>query len=123
MVHGQSLSQLIIYKSLMLTKVGNTSEITIQGEGCNLTLLLVGGGGHGGGRVGGGSGYLEYRSLQVSAGTQMIANVGDQGQSSSLTISGGDTITAQPGENGQRYDGIFIFILILEFQGPMGPLF
>ena len=58
MVHGQSLSQLIIYKSLMLTKVGNTSEITIQGEGCNLTILLVGGGGRGGGRVGGGSGPL-----------------------------------------------------------------
>merc|ERR1712227_710773 len=90
---------------MMLTKVGQ-SEITIQGEGsCSLTLLLVGGGGHGGGRVGGGSGYLEYRSLQVSAGTQMIANVGDQGQSSSLTISGGDTITAQPGENGQGYVG------------------
>ena len=34
-----------IYKSLMLTKVGQ-SEITIQGEGsCNMTILVVGGGG------------------------------------------------------------------------------
>ena len=89
----------------MFTKDGNTSEITIQGEGCHLTVLLVGGGGRGGDRGGGGSGYLEYHSLQVSAGTKMTTNVGSGGQSSSLTISGKDTITAQPGEDSQGWNG------------------
>ena len=87
-------------QSLMLTNVGQTSEISIQGWGsCNLTLLVVGGGGIGfaayGG--GGGSGYLEYRSLQVSAGTLLTAQVGDQGRSSSLIISSGDTFIAESG--------------------------
>ena len=93
-------------KSLMLTDVSKTSEISINGLGgsCSLTLLVVGGGGsqlksYGGG---GGSGYLKYRSLQVSAGTLLMAQVGDQGQSSSVTISGGDSITAEPGANGQN---------------------
>ena len=108
-VEGESNQSLLlqkpIYKSLMLTKVGQ-SEITIQGEGsCNLTLLVVGGGGRGHYGGGGGSGYLEYRSFQVSGSTLMTANVGDQGQSSSLTISGMDTITAQLGENGQSGAG------------------
>ena len=86
-----------IYKSLMLTKVGQR-EISIQGDGsCNLTLLVVGGGGYGG-RGGGGSGYLEYRSLQVSAGSLMTYQVGDQEQSSSLTISGFVSIKTEPGE-------------------------
>ena len=79
-----------------------------------MTILVVGGGGravrgyaantgrYGGG---GGSGYLEYRSLQVSAGSIIMAKVGDGGQSSSLTISDGDTITAQPGEDNQGYSG------------------
>ena len=34
-----------------------------------------------------------------------MAKVGDGGQSSSLTISDGDTITAQPGEDNQGYSG------------------
>ena len=91
----------------MLTDVKQTSEISINGWGsCDLTLLVVGGGGSGFiGYGGGGSGYLVYRSLQVSAGTLMTANVGSGGQSSSLTISGGDTITAEPGQTGQGANG------------------
>ena len=90
----------------MLTDVSKTSEISINGWGsCNLTLLVVGGGGCGYSGGAGGSGYLEYRSLQVSGGSVMTAQVGDQGQSSSVTISGGDSITAQPGENSHQYDG------------------
>ena len=92
----------------MLTDVSQTSEISINGWGsCDLTLLVVGGGGRGSTGYGGGagSGYLEYRSLQVSAGSLMTAQVGDQRQSSSVTISGGDTITAHLGEDGQGDDG------------------
>ena len=95
-------------QALVLTDVTKPSEISINGWGCTLTLLVVGGGGHDGGGAtggGGGSGYLEYRSIQVPGGSMMTAEVGDQGQSSSVTISGGDTITAEPGEDGQGVGG------------------
>ena len=38
-------------------------------------------------------------------GTLLTAQVGDQTQSSSVIISGWDTITAGPGEDGQPWDG------------------
>ena len=75
-------------QSVMLTDLGLTREISIQGSGsCNLTLLVVGGGGDGhrdtyGG--GGASGHLEYRSLQVSPGMLLISEVGDQREASSV---------------------------------------
>ena len=95
----------------MLTNVGETTIIPVTGSGsCVLTLLLVGGGGRdaGGGdyRGGAGSGYLEYRSSQVSPGTVLTAQVGRGGEwsgpaaeASSLTFSSGDTFTAQPGQD------------------------
>ena len=95
-------------QALMLTRVGQESEISVSGAAvtCDLTLLVVGGGGHHSSIYGGaGSGHLEYRSLQVSAGTVLTARVGDQGQASSLAISGGDTVTADPGQDGQYNDG------------------
>ena len=90
-------------QSLMLTSVGQ-SEISVSGWGCDLTLLVVGGGGHGS-SGGGASGYLQYHSLQVSPGTLLTAWVGDQGQSSHVTLSSGDTVTAQPGQNAQGTTG------------------
>ena len=93
----------------MLTKVSETTEITVTGWGsCVLTLLLVGGGGRdaGGSRGGAGSGHLEYRSSQVSPGTVLTAQVGRVGEydgpaaeASSVAFSSGDIITAQPGED------------------------
>ena len=94
-------------QALMLTRVGQESEISVSGAAgtCGLTLLVVGGGGHDSPLYGGaGSGHLEYRSLQVSAGTVLTARVGDQREASSLAISGGDTVTAQPGQDGQDYN-------------------
>ena len=80
-------------KSLMLTDVGLTSDIFVVGVGmeCELTILLVGGGG------GGGSGYLEYRSITVEARSIVTVRVGDPRQSSSVSLSNGDTYMAQPG--------------------------
>ena len=93
--------------SLMLNKTGQTHNVTITGWGsCHLNFLLVGGGGNEGGYDGGaGSGYLEYQSLQVPAGTVLTAQVGDQRQSSSVTLSSGDTYTANPGQDGHGFDG------------------
>ena len=105
-------------KSVMVTRVDQALEILVTGLGeCGLTLVVVGGGGAGGG-AGGGSGHLEYRSLQVTPGTLLTATVGrggafhgDQAQASTLAISGGETVTAQPGEDGHysestsTYDG------------------
>ena len=86
--------------SLLLNKTDQTHDVTITGWGlCHLSFLLVGGGGRGG-SGGAGSGYLEYRSLQVFAGTVLTAQVGDQTKASSVTISGGDTYTANPGQAG-----------------------
>ena len=118
----------------MLTKVSETTEITVTGWGsCVLTLLLVGGGGRDGydnGRKlgGSGSGYLKYRSSQVSPGPVLTAQVGRGGgnysgpaaEASRLTFSSGDTLTAQPGEmnvgtwdGGAGYSGIIILYPVI----------
>ena len=94
--------------SLILTNTDKIHDVTIAGLGwCNISFLLVGGGGSGqyqyGG--GGGSGYLEFGSLQVSAGAVLTAQVGDQTESSSVTFSSGDIYAANPGQDGQPYDG------------------
>ena len=91
------------HKALMLTSVGQTSEIEVFGWGnvkCNMTLLVVGGGGGSGWYGGGGSGYLEYRSLQVAAGTRLMAQVGDRGHSSNVISPNSSelNVTAQAGE-------------------------
>ena len=62
---------------------------------------------------GAGSGHLEYRSLQVTPGTLLTARVGRGGayyedqaaEASSLAISGGELVTAQPGDDGHYSDG------------------
>ena len=95
-----------LYPSLMLTDTGyETHHITVNGAGsCGLTLLLVGCGGNGvfGGA---GSGYLNYRRIQVAPGTVLIADVGEKGYNSYVAISGGDTLTAEPGQDAQDWDG------------------
>ena len=100
----------------MLTNVSESQEIRVTGWGsCVLTLLLVGGGGQdvsGTDNGGGGSGYLEYRSFQVSPDTVLTAQVGRGGEynygpaaeASSLTFSSGDIVTAQPGEYNVNYE-------------------
>ena len=91
--------------AVMLTRPGPAPAILVQGEGCGVRLLVVGGGGRGGDYAGGGSGHLEYRSLQVSPGTLLTGQVGDRGQASSLAISSGDTVTAGAGREGRECNG------------------
>ena len=87
---------------VMLTNTSDTEVIWVNGYKCELTYLLVGGGhdsaGHGY-MAGGGSGYLEYGSKLVSAGTVLTGQVGAQQQASELTLSSGDTLTAPPGQD------------------------
>ena len=87
-----------LYQSLMLTT--STNEITVNGFGCGLRFLVVGGGGDDGGDGGAGSGYLQYGSVEVDPGTTINAKVGQSKQSSVLTFSTGETITAEAGEGG-----------------------
>ena len=95
-----------ISQALMLTQVGVSSDILVDGAGCAVTLLLVGGGGHDSGYGGAGSGFLKYYpSLQVTPGTVLTARVGGQRQTSSVASSGGDTFAAEPGQDGQFRDG------------------
>merc|ERR1719204_1943416 len=74
--HGCSLSMNgEKHKALILTSVGQTSEIEVINDWdnvtCNITLFVVGGGGLSHSSGGGGSGYLEYRSLKVAARTRL----------------------------------------------------
>ena len=81
--------------------LGEQNEVVVQGwDSCDLTLLVVGGGGSGI-TGGGGSGYIQYQTQKVSLGSVMTlsAQVGSNGQASYLTFSNGDTITAQRGES------------------------
>ena len=89
-----------LHQSLMLTH--STNEITVDGFGkCGLRFLVVGGGGDENHATGGaGSGYLQYGSVEVDPGTMINAKVGQSKQSSVLTFSTGETITAEAGEGG-----------------------
>ena len=54
---------------LMLVNTVAVHVLSVVGEGpCTLRLLAVGGGGYGN-FAGGGSGYVQYRSIQVDKGT------------------------------------------------------
>ena len=95
------------YQSLMLTNTSETQYITVNGvASCELRFLAVGGGGKytatGGGA---GSGYLQYRTINVNPGTVISLDVGDQAEPSTVAIVNGDTFTAQPGEDNQFPNG------------------
>ena len=95
-----------VYQSLMLTDIEETFHILVSGGGCVVTLLAVGGGGSSHSSYGGaGSGHLQHRVSSVSNGTVISVSVGDQGEASTVTIGSGDTVTAQPGQDGQGYAG------------------
>ena len=95
-----------VYQSLMLTDIEETFHLLVSGGGCVVTLLAVGGGGSSHSSYGGaGSGHLQHRVSSVSNGTVISVQVGDQGEASTVTIGSGDTVTAQPGQDGQGYAG------------------
>ena len=92
------------YSSLMLTNTSETLYVTVNGLGaCKLNFLAVGGGGSyvGNTYAGAGSGYLQYRSLEVDPGTVISTNVGALGESSTVAIINGESFTAEAGEDAQ----------------------
>ena len=96
------------HKALMLTSVGQTSEIEVINDWgnvtCSVALLVVGGGGKAL-YSGGGSGYLVYRSVHVAAGTRLTGQVGDSGHSSNVISPDSSelNVTAQAGESSYLY--------------------
>lgn len=73
--------------TLLLTEPGEPYDILVEGVGCELKYLLVGGGGSGN-SAGAGSGYLIYNNfVLVEDCTMVTALVGDQGQHSSLSFN------------------------------------
>ena len=90
---------------LMLVNTVEVHVISVVGEGpCTLRLLAVGGGGYGN-FAGGGSGYVQSRSLQVDKGTVISAKVGDSGEPSSVTVEDIGTTVANRGEDGKGEPG------------------
>ena len=98
-IHGE------FYQSLKVTNTSGSQNLTVIGPAsCELRILAVGGGGKDAseGHVGGaGSGYLQYRVMNLDPGTIVSMDVGDLGEPSTVTIvNTGETITADPGQGG-----------------------
>ena len=100
---------------LKFTKTGLDENVNIPlpFSKCQLRILAVGGGGIGGqwrdGGWGGGSGYIQYRKLTLTAESVINLRVGKGSQSSVVTING-QTIEAAPGKSslakgGDGYSG------------------
>merc|ERR1719450_1144862 len=100
------------YQSLMFDSPGievNVSTTPFFEHGnCQLRVLAIGGGGGGlgGGGVGsgGGSGYIHYHTKDLIGATLISLNVGEERQSSNVTING-DVIEAAPGHRDDGYSG------------------
>ena len=70
-------------------------------ETCKLRVLAIGGGGHSFSTLGGGSGFIQYRTLSLNQGLNVIkANVGSDGRDSTLRINGQTVVTAEAGGDG-----------------------
>lgn len=95
-----------LQKSFMFT---DTEEIInghlLADDHCQVRLFLVGGGGKYSGHTygGGGSGYLKYSSITLNEVKSIQIEVGDQGETSTVTMDG-VTLEAGPGES-DRTDG------------------
>ena len=92
-------------ESVMLTDTSGTHSITVIGKkmgygSCALRILAVGGGGEGQ-CAGGGSGYIQFKSIKVIPGTVTVINarVGEKSQPSTVTIINNITITADSGQD------------------------
>ena len=85
-----------VYQALKLTTPGSSS-ILVEGDGCRVTFLVVGGGGRGSGYGGSGSGFIQYRSIDFYSGS-VTALVGNQAQASTVILEQGKVVTAMPGE-------------------------
>ena len=92
-------------ESVMLTDTTGSHSISVVGvvPSCTLRFLAVGGGGKGT-CGGGGSGYVQYQSVQVSSGTEISAEVGNFGEPSTVVINGKSTVANQ-GQDHQSWEG------------------
>ena len=85
------------YSTARRCQGGQADLVSVTGTGsCRLRVGAVGGGGRGD-EAGAGSGYIQYQSLSVAAGSTVIsAEVGDTAQPSAVSVNGA-TILAKPG--------------------------
>ena len=63
----------------------------VLGEGRNDGSYYEFGGG------GGGSGYVSYKTLNISSGSTLTINVGDSGEDTTVNLDGDDILTAKAG--------------------------
>ena len=102
---SNSSNHLFMDNSELLTSTEKTYNFSLWGSpACRLRLLLIGGGGQGG-DVGGGSGFVEYRSIEIPTGETVItAKVGAPQESSTVSFPD-STITAESGGDGGLWKG------------------
>ena len=87
------------HQALELTRPGAHS-VLVQGSGrCKLRMLAIGGGGHGNGHCGGGSGYLQYKtmSLEDIVIIDAMVGAGNQASTAMFNLDPNTTVTAESG--------------------------
>jgi len=108
---------MVVSEALIFTNTGATQEVkTVSVGRCEANILAIGGGGRGGssksgGRTfggGGGSGHVIFTSHMLQESSNLLLNVGDKGESTSVTTEDGSSVILAPagkdGVNGS-YDG------------------
>ena len=81
------------HQALELSRPGAHS-VLVQGSGrCKLRMLAIGGGGHGNGHCGGGSGYLQYKTMSLEDIVIIDAWVGAGNQASTAIFNLDSNIT------------------------------
>lgn len=104
---SNSSNHLFMDNSELLTSTEKTYNFSLWGSpACRLRLLLIGGGGQGG-DVGGGSGFVEYRSIEIPTGETVItAKVGAPQESSTVSFPDSTiTAAAESGGDGGLWKG------------------
>ena len=101
-VNGESVK----HKMFTETNTKIDVNIPITFLGCELKVLIVGGGGRGDSYgAGGGSGYIKYLSKRLVNDTMIDLTVGPSRSPSFVTINTDEHIIANPGQDGNDENG------------------
>ena len=101
----------ITTRGQLIKETGATTDVGLMALGtCQLAVLAVGGGGKGynamyGGGGAGGSGFVEFSTLNFTGITTLQVTVGGADQKSVLSVEGKVEVEAGPGRTGVSFAG------------------